>query len=81
MVSREEVIASALKLAADDRPWEPITGVGDVFTVDGGESWTVHLLERNEPRVVGECIITSTQQVRIVCVNGRTGTANWAEMF
>ncbi|MFO0969758.1 MAG: hypothetical protein U0793_29735 [Gemmataceae bacterium] len=67
-----------LRLAADDPPRRPIAGVGDVFTVDGGESWAVHLLEENEPRIVDDSIITSTQQVKIVCVNGRTGAANWA---
>jgi hypothetical protein len=79
MVTREEAIAIALKLAADDLLQEPIAGVGDVFTMDGGESWTVHLLERNEPQVVGDWIITNTQQLQIVCVNGRTGQAVWCE--
>ena len=77
MIDRDGAIVIALKFSTDNPLRKPIAGVVDVFSMDHGETWTVQLLERNEPCVDGEWIITSTQQVHVIMVNARTGRANW----
>jgi hypothetical protein len=80
MVSLEEAVQIALRLAAEDPPPTPILGASEIFSMDGGESWTVHLREDNV-RVVGDRVITRMPCARVVIVDGRTGAANWAVMM
>jgi hypothetical protein len=80
MISREDAIAIALKLAADEQPESPIERVGDVFTMDGGRTWTVHLCPQ-QPTIDGRWIAVDTPGVWAVVVNGQTGIAKWVEML
>jgi hypothetical protein len=80
MVGRDEAVAIALKLAADDppSPYRKVERVGDVFSMDGGESWTVHLVP--EPLDLGDGTFAfDTPGVWIVVVCGRTGRCTWVE--
>jgi len=78
MVGRDEAIAIALKLAEDDSQRRPVERVGDVFSVDGGLTWTVHLVP--EPLDLGDGTIAfDTPGVWIVTVCGRTGRCVWSE--
>jgi hypothetical protein len=80
MVGRDEAAAIALKLASDDPPEgdRKVERVGDVFSMDGGLTWTVHLVP--EPLDLGSGIIAvDTPGVWIVVVSGRTGRGNWVE--
>ena len=54
MVSRDEAIAIALKLAADDPDYRDraVERVGDVLSRDGGLTWVVHLVP--EPLDLGD---------------------------
>ena len=54
--------------------------MGDVFTVDGGASWTVHLIPARI--VLGDsCTAFDTPGTWAVAVNGETGKAQWVEML
>ena len=80
MVSREEAIAIALKLAADDPQRRPVERVDEVFSADGGQTWTVHLVP--VPLDLGDGTIAfDTPSTWPVCVNVRTGKARWMESF
>jgi hypothetical protein len=73
MVSRDEAVAIALKLAAVNPPAgdRKIERVGDVYSMDGGLTWTVHLAP--EPLDPGDgAIATDTPGVWVVVVCGRT---------
>jgi hypothetical protein len=77
MVTRDEAVAIALKLAADDPPSpRAVESIGDVFTMDGGQTWTVHLVP--VPHDAGDgAVWFDTPGVWAVCVNGATGSAKW----
>ncbi len=80
MVGRDEAVAIALRLAVDDPPAgdQRVERVGDVFSMNGGLSWTVHLVP--EPLDLGDGTIAfDTPGVWIVVVCGRTGRCNWVE--
>lgn len=78
MVSRDDAVAIALKLAADDPDYGPIERVGDVFSMDGGRTWMVHLVPI--PLDLGNGIIAvDTPGTWPVRVCGLTGQANWVE--
>ena len=80
MVCREEAVAIALKLATDDprNRVQAVERVGEVFSMDGGLTWTVHLVP--EPLDLGDGTIAfDTPGVWIVTVCGQTGRCKWAE--
>lgn len=80
MVGRDEAATIALKLAADDSGYRDraVERVGDVFSMDGGETWTVHLVP--EPlELGGGGIAFDTPGVWVVMVCGRTGRCKWVE--
>jgi hypothetical protein len=80
MIGHDEAIAIALKLAADDPDYRgrAVARVGDVFSPDGGLTWTVHLVP--EPIDLGDGTIAyDTPGTWPVCVSGRTGRAKWIE--
>jgi hypothetical protein len=79
MISREDAIAIALKLAADEQPEPAIERVGDVFTMDGGRTWTVHLCPQQQ--IIDGWIAVDTPGVWAVVVNGQTGIAKWVEIL
>jgi hypothetical protein len=80
MVGRDEAVAIAFKLAADDPPAgdRKVERVGDVFSMDGGLTWTVHLVSDRLDLGAGT-IAFDTPGVWIVVVCGRTGRCNWVE--
>jgi hypothetical protein len=79
MVGRDEAVVIALKLAADD-PRRKVERVGDVFSMDGGLTWTVHLVP--EPLDLGDgTIAVDTPGTWAVFVSGTTGRAKWIEML
>jgi hypothetical protein len=78
MVGRDEAVVIALKLTADDPPsvYQEVERVGDVFTRDGGLTWTVHLVL--EPLNLGEgTIAVDTPGTWAVYISGTTGRAKW----
>ena len=80
MVGRDEAAAIALKLAVDDPPAgdRKVERVGDVFSMDRGETWTVHLVP--EKLDLGDGTFAfDTPGVWIVVVCGRTGRCKWVE--
>jgi hypothetical protein len=80
MVSREDAIAIALNLSLDDPQagGRKVQSVGDVFSMDRGETWTVHLVP--EPLDLGDGTFAfDTPGVWIVVVCGRTGKCKWVE--
>jgi hypothetical protein len=80
MVGREEAIAIALKLAAEDPDYRDraVERVGDVFSMDGGLTWTVHLVP--EPLDLSDGTVAfDTPGTWPVCVSGTTGRAKWIE--
>ena len=78
MVDRDEAIAIALKLAADDPERRPVERVGDVFSLDSGLTWTVHLWP--VPLDLGDGTIAfDTPGTWAVCVSSRTGRGKWIE--
>jgi hypothetical protein len=80
MVGRDQAAAIALKLAVDDppSPYRKVERVSDVFSMDRGQSWTVHLVP--EPLDLGDGTFAfNTLGVWIVVVCGRTGRCNWVE--
>ena len=80
MVGREEAVAIALKLAEDAPQGRPVERVGEVFSADGGQTWTVHLVP--VPLDLGDGMIAfDTPGTWTVCVSGRTGKAKWMESF
>ena len=71
-------VEAALRLAEAEPPGRLLTDVGDVFTMDGGRTWTVHLVP--EPLDLGNGVLAfDTPGTLIAIVNGVTGRANWAE--
>lgn len=83
MLSRDEVIAIALKLAATDPNYRDRTveRVDAAFSMDGGLTWTVHLVP--EPLDLGgdTIIVSRTPELWLVCVDGCTGDCHWLEML
>lgn len=80
MITRDEAIAVALKLAEDDPQGRAVERVGHVFSRDGGTTWTVHLVP--VPIALGDgCITVDTPGTWAVCVSSRTGRATWIEML
>ncbi len=80
MVGRDEAVAIALTLAADDPDSRDraVERVGDVFSMDKGLTWTVHLVP--ETIDLGDGTIAfDTPGVWIAVVCGRTGRCNWVE--
>jgi hypothetical protein len=81
-MSRDEAVAIALRLAADDppSPYQKVERVGDVLSRDGGRTWVVHLVP--EPLDLGDGTIAfDTPSTWAVCVSGTTGRAKWIEML
>jgi hypothetical protein len=81
-MSRDEAVAIALRLAADDppSPYQKVEGVGDVLSRDRGRTWVVHLVP--EPLDLGNGTIAfDTPGTWAVCVSGTTGRAKWIEML
>jgi hypothetical protein len=72
-MDREKAIAAAMKLVDDEPPGRPVIGLGDVFTVDEGQSWVVHFVP--EPVGLGGYIALDTPGVYIAVVSGKTGRA------
>ncbi len=80
MVGRDEAVAIAMKLAVDDPPAgdRKVERVGDVLSMDHGDTWTVHLVP--EPLDLGGGTFAfDTPGVWIAVVYGRTGRCNWVE--
>jgi hypothetical protein len=78
MMGREDAIAIARKLVCEQQPKTVIVGVDNVFTVDNGQTWTVHLLP--QPIVLDEkWVAVDTPGTIPVFVNAKTGQAKIGE--
>ncbi len=85
MIDRNKAVAKALALAETDPPVKgrAIERVEEVFSIDGGLTWIVHLLPESVVLSQGDKIIEfcDTPGTWAVCVCGQTEKAKWVEML
>jgi hypothetical protein len=80
MLSREEAIAIALRLSQEEPRGRQVATIGDVFTHDNGQTWTVHLVP--EPLVIeNKWVAFDTPGIWIVSVSSKTGCGKWVETY